>query len=226
MRFGSRRSRLVGLVLLPLTAVMLAGCPAFYVDRGSLVTPSAALDRPMPDKLPDSTTYVELAERWRRDVRIGLGGYAQATLYDPKLAAAQIAHEAAVQSMRANDIQGLITNRWATYYGDERDRFPIDILWTFEEQFISKSTILDPAGWTITLATSTGLTLAPLSVSVLRAEKAPRQGQWEGAVRLWFPWRDAVSQQVLLGGQTDWVALKLAHPSGTGELTWRFRSIF
>jgi hypothetical protein len=223
MRFGTHG---IALALLTVLSLGLTGCPAFYVDRGSLVTPSAALDRPAPDKLPASSTYVELSEKWRRDVRIGLGGYAQATLYDPKLAAAQIAHEAAVQSMRPNDLQGLITNRWATYYGDERDRFPIDILWHFEEQFISKSTILDPTAWTISLVTSTGLTVAPLSVSTLRAEKAPRAGLWEGAVRLWFPWRDAVSQQVLLGGQTDWVALKLSHPSGSGELTWRFRSIF
>lgn len=214
----------------PLTAALLAlalsGCPAFYVNRGELVTPSAVLERPTPEQLPAADTFVPLQERWRRDVRLGLGGYAVGTLYDPRLAAAQVAHEGAVQNLRTNALQGLLTNRWATYYGERLDRFPIDVEWRFDEQFISQSAILEPASWVLLLRTSTGLELAPLSVSVLRAEKAPRQGYWEGAIRLWFPWRDAVSQQVILGGQTDWVALQLKHPSGEGELTWRFRSIF
>lgn len=213
-------------ILATLLATTLAGCPAFYVDRGSLVTPSAVIDRPSPEKLPAPDAYVELEKKWEREVKIGLGGYITGTLFDPKLAAAEVAHEAAVQNLRPNAVQSLLATRWATYYGEALDRFPIDLDWRFDEQFISKSAILDPASWTITLRTSTGLNLEPVSVSILKAEKAPRQGYWEGQVRLWFPWRDAVSQQLVLGGQTDWVALQLKHPSGEGELTWRFRSIF
>lgn len=203
----------------------LAGCPAFFVDRGELVRPSASLEQPAVSQLPASSQYVELAEQWRRDTRIGVGGYAEATLLDPKLAAAMVAHQGAVQNMRPQALAAQLATTWETLYGAERDRFAIDVDWRFDQQFISQGRILDPGEWEITLQAN-GREIAPLAVSRLEAAGTPRQGYWEGRVRLWFPVRDLESGRRLLGGETDVLTLRLQHRSGRGQLSWRFGSVF
>jgi hypothetical protein len=120
----------------------------------------------------------------------------------------------------------MIENRWNALYGKDRDRFPIDVQWRFDEQFVTKGEILDPANWTVQLRTSAGKTYAPLSTAVLATATAPKEGYWEGAVRFWFPWRDPVEKTPLLGGQNSSLSLSMAHPSGSGTFTWRFRSGF
>lgn len=218
-----RLARLAAAVAL---VALTAGCPAFFVDRGEIVNPTRDLTPPNALRLPAPGEYVVQQERWRREVRLGLGGFAVATLRDPALSAAEVAHEAALQDLRGAELQSLLANRWATWYGAERDRFPIDVEWRFDEQFISKAAILDPAEWQILLRTSDGRTYAPLSVVVLEASQAPRAGYWEGKVRLWFPWRDVEADRQILGGQASWVSLELDHPSGSGAVTWRFRTLF
>ena len=203
----------------------LTGCPAFFVDRGELVRPSASVDRPAVGQLPPAAEFVELEERWRRETRIGLGGYAEATLIDPRLAAAMVAHEGAVQSMRPQALEGQLATTWETFYGAEGDRFPIDVTWRFDQQFISQGRILDPAEWQITVQAS-GREIAPLAVSRLEAADAPQGGYWEGKVRLWFPMRDLESGHRLLGGETDVLTLRLVHRSGSASLSWRFSSVF
>jgi hypothetical protein len=218
-----RLARLASAVAL---VALTTGCPAFVVDRGEIVSPSRELTRPTPRALPAASTYVDLQDRWRRELRLGLGGHAVGTLVDPALAAAEVAHEAALQDLRGAALDTLLANRWATYYGTELDRFPIDVEWRFDEQFITKPAILDPANWEIKLHTSSARSYAPLSVAVLSSEPKPRDGQWTGRIRLWFPWRDAETGNTLVGGATSWVSLSLDHPSGSGDMTWRFRTLF
>lgn len=218
--------RLARLALLAGLVALTTGCPAFFVDRGEIVQPTRALTPPSSAALPPANTYVELQDRWRREVRLGLGGFAVATLRDPGLAAAEVAHEAARQHLHGAEVRTLLANRWAAWYGTEHDRFPIDLEWRFDEQFITKAAILDPATWEIGLRTSDGRFYRPIATSVFSASKTPREGYWEGRVRLWFPWRDAEAGTQLLGGQTSWVSLELDHPSGSGAVTWRFRSLF
>lgn len=207
-------------------AALLAGCPAFYVDRGDVVSPSRSAAQPTVQALPPANAYVDLRERWQREIQIGLGGYALATLIDPALAAAELSHDAAVESLHGAELESALENRWDALYGASRDRFPIDIDWRFDSQFITKSEVLDPAEWTMTLRSSSGQTFQPLSTTVLNAAATPKDGFWEGSFRLWFPWRDPVTKMPLLGGQNSWVSLQLAHVSGSGTFTWRFRSGF
>lgn len=213
-----RRALLTTLIL------PLAGCPAFLVDRGEIMDPTRTLEPPAVSALPAADTYVELAARWRRDTRVGIGGYVEATLIDPGLAAAQVAHEAAVQAVGAGAIADLIGTRWPVLYGAMRDRFPVDLAWRFDEQFISNRRILDPAQWTFTLVTSDGSRFQPLAATTLRALPIPQDGAWVGAARLWFPWTDPDRRTAILAGGTAWVALEMTHPSGDGEVTWRFRT--
>ena len=86
--------------------------------------------------------------------------------------------------------------------------------------------VLDPANWSLLLKTSSGAIYQPSSTTVLAATQTPREGFWEGTVRVWFPWRDPVTKNPLVGGQNAWVSLRLSHPSGAGEATWRFRPGF
>ena len=166
----ARLALAVGLVALT------TGCPAFFVDRGEIVQPTRELAPPSSSALPSAGTYVELLDRWRREVRLGLGGFAVATLRDPALAAAEVSHEVALQNLRGAEIRTLLTNRWATWYGTELDRFPIDVEWRFDEQFITQSAILDPASWEIGLRTSDGRFYRPIATSVLAASQTPREG--------------------------------------------------
>jgi hypothetical protein len=206
------------------SSLLLSGCPAFYVERGEVIAPSASLARPTAATLPAAKTFVDRRALWQREVRIGLGGYVLATLIDPSLAAAQIAHDAAIEDTRGAALDGLIANRWTALYGANRDRFPIDLDWRFDAQFVTNDRVLDPASWAIALKTGTGETVSPMATTIVAASSAPREGYWEGTVRLWFPWRDVVTGTPLLGGQNASVALSLRHPSGSGTATWRFRS--
>jgi hypothetical protein len=104
------------------------------------------------------------------------------------------------------------------------DRFPVDLEWRFDEQFISNRRVLDPASWTFSLVSSEGGRYAPLGSAVLRALPVPRDGVWIGAIRLWFPWTDPERRTALLAGSTTWLRLEFKHPSGVGEVTWRFRT--
>jgi hypothetical protein len=213
--------RRLPLLLLPL---LLAGCPGFLVDRGEIMDPTRSLEPPAVSALPKADVYVELAARWRRETRVGIGGQVEATLVDPGLAAAEVAHEAAVQAMGAAAAADMLASRWPVLFGSLHDRFPIDLEWRFDEQFISNRRILDPAQWEFTLVTSEGPRYAPLAASTLRALPAPRDGAWIGAVRLWFPWTDPERRTAVLAGGTSWVRLELGHPSGHGDVTWRFRT--
>jgi hypothetical protein len=218
--------RLAAIVSAVGLAALLAGCPAFYVDRGDVVAPSRSNAEPTVRALPPSNAYVDLRTRWQREIQIGLGGYAVATLIDPGLAAAELAHDAALEDMRGAELETTLENRWDALYGADRDRFPIDVAWRFDAQFLTNAQVLDPAAWSIVLRTSDGHTYRPLSTTVLSTAQTPQDGFWEGSFRLWFPWRDPVAKTPLLGGQNSWLSLALAHPSGSGAFTWRFRSGF
>lgn len=207
-----------------LLALPLAGCPAFLVERGEIMDPTRTLALPGVSALPRADAYVELAARWRRDTRVGIGGYVEATLIDPGLAAAQVAHEAAVAAQGAPAIADMLATRWPVLYGTLADRFPIDLEWRFDEQFISNRRILDPAQWTFKLVSSDGGQYAPLAATTLRAQPSPQDGAWVGAARLWFPWIDPERRTAILAGATTWVRLELTHPSGHGDVTWRFRT--
>jgi hypothetical protein len=206
------------------TCVLTTGCPAFYVERGEVIQPSRSLARPAAQNLPAADTWVDRRALWSREVRIGLGGYVAATLIDPSLAASEIAHDAAIEDARGSELEDLIANRWVALYGADRDRFPIDLAWRFDAQFVGNDRVLDPASWAIALTTASGETLAPMATAVVSASRAPVDGYWEGRVRLWFPWRDAVTGTPILGAQKASEALSLRHPSGSGTATWRFRS--
>lgn len=218
--------RLAAIVSAVGLAALLAGCPAFYVDRGDVVAPSRSVSQPTVQSLPPANAYVDLRARWQREIQIGLGGYAVATLIDPALAAAELSHDAALEDLHGAELASALENRWDALYGADRDRFPIDINWRFDAQFISKSEVLDPAQWTMVLKSSSGQTYQPLSMTILNASATPQEGFWEGSFRLWFPYRDPVTKMPLLGGQNSWLSLQLAHVSGSGTATWRFRSGF
>lgn len=213
-----RISRLV-LALLPLP---LAGCPAFLVDRGPIMNPTRTLEPPTVSALPPADVYVERAARWRRETRVGIGGYVEATMIDPGLAAAQVTHEAAVQGLRPAATADLLATRWPVLFGEFRDRLPIDLEWRFDEQFVSNRRILDPAQWQFSLETSDGRRYAPLAAATLRAQPIPQDGAWVGAARLWFPWTDPERRIPIVSGDTAWLRLVMDHPSGHGEVTWRF----
>lgn len=209
---------------LPLAAgFVLLGCAATLEGEGPVVVPTRSLEVPEAEALPASGDYVEQLERWRREARLGLGGRVEGVLREPGLAAAEVAHEAAVQSLGRAAREDLLQHRWAVLFGRLGDRFPIDLSWRFDEQFISSRRVLDPASWSLRLVTSEGDTLAPIAVSVLEASSAARDGWWVGQVRLWFPWRHPGSQAPLLGGDTRWVRLDLQHTSGSAALVWRLR---
>ena len=213
--------RRVPLLLIPL---LLAGCPAFLVDRGEIMEPTRTLEPPGVSALPRADQYVEQAARWRRDTRVGIGGYVEATLLEPGLAAAQVSHEAAVQGLAAGAVADALGTRWPVLFGALRDRFPIDLEWRFDEQFISNRRVLDPAQWKFELHASDGSRYAPLAAATLRAQPIPQDGAWVGAARLWFPWTDPERRTAILAGGTSWVRLEMTHPSGHGEVTWRFRT--
>lgn len=205
-----------------LLAALLAGCPAFYVERGGFVSPAGSLAAPAVEALPPPGAYVDGLEAWQRTARIGVGGYATATLVDPRLAAAEVSHSAALQTASGAAKASLLENRWATYYGPQRDRFPIELEWRFDEQFVRASRILDPDEWTFTLVTSDGARLVPLQTSTVEAGRTPKEGFWEGKLRLFFPWRQRDGRRTL-GGQVSWIRLELEHRTGDAEFTWRFR---
>lgn len=205
-------------------ALPLAGCPAFLVERGEIMDPTRTVEPPAVSALPPSDRYVELAARWRRDTRVGIGGYVEATLIDPGLAAAQVSHEAAVQGLAAGATADALATRWPVLFGSLLDRFPVDLEWRFDEQFISNRRVLDPAQWKFALVTSDGGRYAPLAAATLRAQPIPQDGAWVGAARLWFPWTDPERRTSLLAGGTTWLRLELTHPSGHGHVTWRFRT--
>ena len=218
----TRRALLPLLLGVGLSLAALPGCPAFLVDRGEIVEPTSDIAPPPVSRMPRADAYVELAAKWRRTTRVGIGGHAELTLIEPGLAAAEVAHEAAIQSAGDATVADMLLTRWPVLFGVMRDRFPIDIEWRFDEQFIGNRRILDPEGWTFTLISSTGARFAPLGTAVLRQLPAPQDGAWVGAVRLWFPWLDPERRTQLLAGETKWVQLVLRHPSGVGDATWRF----
>lgn len=209
-----------------LVALSLSGCAAFIVERGEVVAPTRSLARPTVTSLPDQARFADLSTQWRREGRIGVGGHVEATMLDPLLAAAQVSHEAAVQGLDRMATTELLTSRWLTFFGVDQDRWPIDLDWRFDEQFISNAKVLDPTRWTFVLRGSDGRAHKPLAVSVLTAGRVPEDGYWVGKVRVWFPYRDAEKAVVLLGGETSRVELELRHASGDVTLTWRFHNAF
>ncbi|MEB3285704.1 MAG: hypothetical protein VKN33_10505 [Candidatus Sericytochromatia bacterium] len=205
-----------------LSLVILNACAAFWVERGPVVVPSRTLAPPETrvwDVRSDPRAEVE---RWTRSTRVGLGGYVDAVLWDPTAAQSQLAYEIALNHLGRAAASDLSTQRWSTLYGAERDRFPIDLRWRFDEQFIASRRILDPGTWRFELQLATGGPLSPHSVAVLKSSVSAQDGFWNGEVRLWFPWRDPVRHQLVLGGENPWVRLVMSHFSGNGEVTWRF----
>lgn len=210
----------------PVVAVALGGCAAFLAENGDLISPSGGIGRPHAAELPAARSYVETAAEFRREVRVGLGGAVEATLVDPRLAGAELAHDAMLQGLKGAALESLILNRWSELYGAQSDRFPIDVAWRFDQQFIAANRVLEPSEWSFRLDTRDGRSYAPLAVSVLKREQAPQAGYWEGAVRLSFPWRDPASNQLLVGGANTGLTLSLRHRSGEGAVSWRFRSVY
>lgn len=208
-------------------ALACAGCPAIMADSGSgMVSPSATDRMPARADLPKAERFVDLDNTWRRSTRIGLGGSADATIEDPLLVAAAIAHDAAINGRNGADVDGMIQTRWTDLFGQQADRFAIDVSWRFDTQFVAEDTILDPGQWTITLYDGEGHHYAPLAATQLSASRVPEDNAWEGTIRLWFPWRDPQTTGKLLGGTNSSLRLVLSHPSGQGEFTWRFRSVY
>lgn len=210
----------------PVAVVALGGCAAFLAENGDLISPSGSIARPGAADLPAARHYVETAAEFRREGRVGLGGSVEATLVDPRLAGTELAHDAMLQGLKGSALESLILNRWSELYGAQSDRFPIDIYWRFDQQFIAANRVLDPSEWTFRLDTRDGRSYAPLALSVLKREQAPQAGFWEGAVRLYFPWRDPASNQLIVGGANTGLTLKLSHRSGEGAVSWRFRSVY
>lgn len=208
----------LGGVCLPL----LSACAAFWVDYGVVTVPSRGLEQPALSALVRQDGARASVERWTRETRVGLGGTIEATLWDPEPARARLAYEIALNHLGRAAAEDLVAQRWSVLYGEQRDRFAIDLHWRFDEQFIFSRRILDPATWRFELQLASGLSLRPLSVAVLRNAASPEEGFWRGEVRLWFPWRDQVRRQLVLGGDNRWVRLQLIHMSGSGECTWRF----
>ncbi|MEB3330245.1 MAG: hypothetical protein VKQ33_13535 [Candidatus Sericytochromatia bacterium] len=199
------------------------GCAELLRGEAAFVVPARSLERPRVGELPGAEVYVELRDRWRRETRLGIGGLVEGVLADPALAAAEVAHQAAVESRGRAATADLLAHRWAVLYGPHGDRFPIDLRWRFDEQFISQRRVLSPDAWRFALETSEGGALTPLAASVLHAAPTTVDGAWVGAVRLWFPWRHPDTRVPVLAGGVRWARLRLAHQSGVGELTWRFR---
>lgn len=206
--------------LLLLLLIPLAGCPAFYVQEGAIVHPSASLDE--PGQLPTAYDDAALASYWQRQADLGLGGSAAATLLDPALVAAQVAHTAADEALSPAATKELLDTRWATLFGFGRDRFAIRLDWRFETQYFGARDVLDPATWHFALVTSAGQSLEPLEVTPLAADETPQNHAWHGSVRLEFPWHDANGNRVL-GGATHWIRLELTRSTGGGRFEWRFR---
>ncbi|HEY9721887.1 MAG TPA: hypothetical protein V6D47_07720 [Oscillatoriaceae cyanobacterium] len=210
-----RRPLLLLLLMLP-----LAGCPAFYVQEGAIVRPATTLDE--PTSLPAPDVDAALATHWQREAQLGLGGSGTATLLDPGLVAAQVAHQAADESLSPAAAQSLLDERWTDLFGQGRDRFAIDLAWRFDTQFYATHDVLDPDTWSFALETSSGQRLAPLEVTPLAADTVPREHFWTGTVQLSFPWHDADGNRVL-GGATKWIRLVLTRSTGSGRFEWRFR---
>ena len=214
-------------MLLAMFAVAaLTGCPEFIVNRGAFVTPSATLAMPAPADLPAASTYISLEDTWRRDAGLGVGGYVFATLWDPVLAAAEVAHDGALMNVPPSGMGDRLKDRWDELYGAERDRFPIDVRLQFDAQFYSDPAILSPGSWTFQLSVAGGPTYPPLENAVISRSPTPKDGYWTGDIRLWFPWRDPDTRLLLLGHQTTAVTLLIAGDTGKAKLTWRFRSAY
>jgi hypothetical protein len=205
-------------------AIGLVGCAAFIVDRGEVTTPTISLTRPNAASLPQANSYVDLAGHWRKQTTLGVAGYAEATLWDPLLAAAGVAHEGALEQLSATALDARLSDRWDAYYGTSRDRFPIDIHWRFDNQFYTNTAILSPDTWRFVLSTDDERHYAPLAVVRLDQNSAPQAGFYEGNVRLWFPWREENGSIPILGGQTTGVTLTLKSDFGQGTLNWRFHN--
>ena len=142
------------------------------------------------------------------------------------LVGAQVAHDAAVAGGNATSTYEALATAWNTAYGPERDRWPIDVEWRFAEQFVTHREVLDPATWTFVLHVDDRLEYDPVGTTVLKSEKIAVEHYWEGAIRLWFPWKDYRRDRVLLAGATRFVRLEIKHPSGNANVTWRFRTSF
>ncbi|MEB3223927.1 MAG: hypothetical protein VKS61_17770 [Candidatus Sericytochromatia bacterium] len=214
----------LGLATVVTALALGSGCAANsgWADA-PIVAPSRSVERPAVAELPRPDAYIDALERWRRETRLGIGGHVEGVLRDPALAAAEVSHQAAVDSLGKAATADLLAHRWPVLFGPLGDRFPIDLSWRFDEQFISSRRVLDPVSWRFALETSEGLRLEPLAAAVLQAASTTRDGMWWGEVRLWFPWRHPDTRVPVLAGGARWARLTLAHTSGTGELSWRFR---
>ncbi|MDB5100783.1 MAG: hypothetical protein JWM80_5204 [Cyanobacteria bacterium RYN_339] len=212
------------ILLAGLAAALLAGCPAFYVDRGPLVQPTRTLVR--PPGLPAADAYVALDTQWRREARIGVAGAVEGLLRDPELVAAEVAHSAAVQSLDHDAARDLLRTEWLSAFGQQLDRWTIDLTWRFDEQFVQHQTVLDPSTWTFSVRVDETYDYPPLAVLGLSHTQVPQQHFWEGKVRLWFPWRDPLHDRLVLAGITRAIRLRLRHPTGSADLYWRFRTAY
>ena len=209
-----------------LLVCQLAACPAFFLDQGELVAPSHSINRPLVAALPGADAFVELQNHWRREAHIGAAGAVIGTLRDSTLVAAEVSHTAALQGLDRAATGDLLATTWATSFGPDLDRWAIDLDWRFDEQFVTRPEVLDPANWTFVLHVDEHIDYAPLAVTTLAHGQVPVNHFWEGQVRLWFPWRDHRRDLTLLAGITRSIRLEMNHPSGTGDLTWRFRTAY
>jgi hypothetical protein len=223
---GNGMPRIFLVSLAALATCLLTACPAFFINRGGLVAPTNNNVRPAVTSLPNASSYVELQDRWRREASVGAAGSVIGTLKDPGLVAAEVSHRAAVEGLNQAATDDLLISTWSNAFGPDLDRWSIDLDWRFDEQFVTHPEVLDPSTWTFVLHVDERVEYAPLGVSTLSHGQVPVQHYWEGRIRLWFPWRDHTRDLTLLSGITREIRLEMRHPSGTGDLTWRFRTAF
>lgn len=220
------RALALPLALVPLAclaAAPLAGCPLLWADATERVTPSR--DLALPSALPGPDAYPAVAARWRRTVRVGLGGEVELLLRDPSVVAAEVARDAGVAGWDALARQEGLRQAWNLAFGVGQDRFVVDFEGRFDRQFQATGGVLDPSSWRFSLVSGESR-FEPLSVVLLQRPRAPVGSHWTGAMRLAFPWRDPRSLGLLLGGLGPTLKLRMRHSSGSGEAEWRFRSPF
>lgn len=204
-------------------AVGLTGCPLLWAEGEARVEASRSLA--MPSRLPGPEAFASEAARWRRTVRVGLGGQVELLLRDPSVVAAEVARDAAVGAWDQAQRQEALAQAWRLAFGPGLDRFTIDWEGRFDRQFQATGGVLDPSAWRFELRVGE-VRLAPLGVVQVQRPRAPQGGFWVGTMRLSFPWREPRSLGLVLGGVGPTALLKLSHHSGAAEATWRFRSPF
>lgn len=199
--------RLAWLLLITLLAL---GCmPRYqYMTR--------ARDATYPGSRGEAARFEERFRAWTRVEPLGLRSTASVTMYDPSLAADDLAARASAEQREVGPAEQA---RWEELYGERHERMPFEVKWRFDKLF-QPQRVTDPrVGWTFVLRDDHGRSWPPLALE--QVEQGEDQGAWTGSFWLYFPTHDQLIGP-LYDGRTRKLTLRVTGEPGAADFSWRF----